>query len=324
MALFSLTILLLVVMAMAVLVGRYPEPGIMSPGLLRADALAQRLVFELRLPRIVAAAMLGAGLSAAGVVMQMIFANPLVEPGLVGVSQGAAFGAALAIVSFGPRPVVVQLSAVIFAVVGLGLTYWIARHVRFGGWILRLVLSGIAVSAFLSSGVGIVKFFADPLNQLPEITFWMLGGLWNVTWQGVIRIALPVVIGIGFVYLRRYRLNVLSLQDRVCFSLGTRPDGERLLMLIAATLVTAAVISMAGIIGWVGLLVPHAARRLFRSDALVAMPASILLGAVFVVVADTLGRTLLAGEIPLGIITSLVGASGFVVLLMTHNVRMER
>lgn len=256
--------------------------------------------------------------------MQMLFANPLVEPGLVGVSQGAAFGAALAIVTLGNRPVTIQLSAAIFALAGLVLTYRIARRLRFGGWVLRLVLSGIAVSALLSSGVGIIKYLADPLDQLPEITFWMLGGLWNVTWSQTGRLAVPVTAGILYVYLRRYRLNVLSLQDRVSFSLGARPDRERLFLLVAATLAVAAVISVAGIIGWVGLLVPHGARRLFRADAMIALPASILLGAIFTVAADTAGRTLVAGEIPLGVITSLVGASGFIVLLMTHNVRMER
>ncbi len=319
-----MVLLLLLVIAVAALVGRYPRPGVMAPGLLRTDSLALRLVVDLRLPRIAAAVMLGAGLAAAGVVMQMIFANPLVEPGLVGVSQGAAFGAALAIVLAGTRPAVVQLSAAVFALAGLFLTYRIARRLRFGGWILRLVLSGIAVSALLSSGVGIIKFFADPLDQLPEITFWMLGGLWNVTWNEVSRITAPVVLGVGYVYFRRYRLNILSLQDRVAFSLGARPDRERLLLLLAATVATASVISVAGMIGWVGLLVPHAARRLFRADALVAMPASILLGAIFTVIADTAGRSLVAGEIPLGVITSLVGATGFIALLLTHNVRMER
>lgn len=319
-----MSLLLLLVMVTAILTGRYPRPGIIAPGLLGSDPLALRLVLELRLPRVIAAAMLGATLAAAGVVMQMIFANPLVEPGLIGVSQGAAFGAALAIVLGGNRPLVVQVSAAFFALAGLTLAYRIARRLRFGGWILRLVLSGIAVSALLSAGVGIIKFLADPLDQLPEITFWMLGGLWNVTWREVARIAVPVTVGLGIVYLRRYRLNVLSLQDRVSFSLGARPNRERLLLLGSATIATAAVISVAGIIGWVGLLVPHSARRIFRADALIAMPASILLGAAFVVIADTLSRTLVAGEIPLGIITSLVGAAGFIVLLMTHNVRMER
>lgn len=319
-----MVVLLLLVMAIAVLTGRYPRPGVMSPLLPGNDPLALRLVLELRLPRVIGAALLGAALAGAGVVMQMIFANPLVEPGLVGVSQGAALGAALAIVLFGNNPVAVQTSAALFALLGLALTYRIARRLRFGGWILRLVLAGIAVSALLSSGVGIIKFFADPLSQLPEITFWMLGGLWNVSWREISHIAAPVILGIGFVYLRRYRLNILSLQDRVSFSLGASPNRERLLLLVAATVATAAVISVAGIIGWVGLLVPHAARRIFRADALIALPASILLGATFVVIADTLARTLVAGEIPLGIITSLVGAAGFIALLVTHNVRMER
>ena len=309
---------------MAVMIGRYPRPGFMDPSLLTTDPLAVRLVLELRLPRVLSAALLGGTLAAAGLVLQMIFANPLVEPGLIGVSQGAAFGAALAIVFFGNRPLLLQASAALFAVTGLFLAYRIARRLRFGGWILRLVLSGIAVSALFSSAVGILKYLADPLDQLPEITFWMLGGLWNSSWQSLGRVAPAALIGIAIVYLRRYRLNVLSLQDRVSFSLGARPDRERLLLLTAATVATAAVISQAGIIGWVGLIVPHSARRLFRADALVAMPGSILLGAIFVVVADTLARTLVAGEIPLGVITSLVGATAFIALLMTHNIRMER
>lgn len=312
------------VIAVAVMVGRYPRPGFMPPSLLTTDPLAVRLVLELRLPRVLSAALLGGTLAAAGLVLQMLFANPLVEPGLIGVSQGAAFGAALAIVVFGTHPLLLQGSAAVFAVTGLFLAYRIARRLRFGGWILRLVLSGIAVSALFSSAVGILKYLADPLDQLPEITFWMLGGLWNSSWQSLVRVAPAALAGITIVYLRRYRLNVLSLQDRVSFSLGARPDRERLLLLTAATVATAAVISQAGIIGWVGLIVPHSARRLFRADALVAMPAAILLGAIFVVIADTLARTLVAGEIPLGVITSLVGAGVFIALLMTHNIRMER
>ncbi|SIQ54486.1 iron complex transport system permease protein [Alkalispirochaeta americana] len=311
-------------MVAASLVGRYPQPGFMNPLLLRDDPLAVRLVLELRLPRIIAAALLGSSLAAAGVVMQMLFANPLVEPGLVGVSQGAAFGAALAIILVGHNPAAIQGSAALCALGALALTYQIARRLRFGGWILRLVLSGIAVSALFSAGVGAIKYLADPLEDLPEITFWMLGGLWNVSWQEVFRIAPAAILGITIAFLRRYRLNLLSLQDRVAFSLGARPDRERLALLIAATVAAASVISIAGIVGWVGLIVPHSARRLFRADALVALPAAILLGAIFVVVADTLCRTLVAGEIPLGIVTSLVGASAFIVLLLTHNIRMER
>jgi iron complex transport system permease protein len=313
-----------IVAGIAILIGRYPQPGITPLERILTDPLAQRLVWELRVPRVLIALLLGATLGAAGLVLQMLFANPLVEPGLIGVSQGAAFGAAAVIVFVGNRPVILQISAAFWALAGLLVAYQIARRLRFGGWILRLVLSGIAVSALFSSAVGILKYMADPLDQLPEITFWMLGGLWNSSWPGLFRIAPATIIGLTIVYLRRYRLNVLSLQDRISFSLGARPDQERLVLLIAATVATAAVISQAGIIGWVGLIVPHSARRLFRADALVALPAAAMIGSIFTILADTAARTLVAGEIPLGIITSLVGAMVFIALLVSHNIRLER
>jgi len=194
---------------------------------------------------------------------------------------------------------------------------------------LFISLEGMLIGLFLSGDLFNVYVLME-LNTLVIVTLIMYKRDKQTIYDGMIYIMINLVsmafflLGVGFVHLRRYRLNILSLQDRVSFSLGARPDRERLVLLVAATLATAAVISVAGIIGWVGLLVPHGARRLFRADALVAMPAAILLGAIFVVIADTLGRSLVAGEIPLGVITSLVGASGFIALLMTHNVRMER
>lgn len=313
-----------IVVGASLLLGRYPEPGFLPIARILDDPLALRLLLELRLPRTIAAVLLGAALAASGVVMQMLFANPLVEPGLVGVAQGAALGAALTIVLTTGGAWAIQAGAAAGALVGLTAAYQIARRLRFGGWILRLVLSGIAVSALLSSAVGLVKFAADPLEQLPTITFWMLGGLWNVGWDVLLPI-LPVVLGaLVILFLGRWRLNVLSLQDRVSFSLGATPSRERLVLLVSATVAVAAVISVAGIIGWVGLIVPHAARRLFGADAGVALPAAALLGVIFVVPADAFARTVTAGEIPLGIVTSLVGATAFLALMMTNNVRIER
>lgn len=312
------------VVAASLLLGRYPEPGFLPIARILDDPLALRLLLELRLPRTIAAILLGAALAASGVVMQMLFANPLVEPGLVGVAQGAALGAALTIVLTNGGAWAIQAGAAAGALVGLTAAYQIARRLHFGGWILRLVLSGIAVSALLSSGVGVVKFVADPLEQLPTITFWMLGGLWNVGWDVLLPI-LPVVLGaLVILYFGRWRLNVLSLQDRVSFSLGATPSRERLVLLVAATVAVAAVISVAGIIGWVGLIVPHAARRLFGADAGVALPAAALLGVIFVVPADAFARTVTVGEIPLGIVTSFLGATAFLALMMTNNVRIER
>lgn len=319
-----LALLLAAVSGVALLAGRYPRPGFLTPAVLRSDPLAMNLLLYLRLPRLITAVLLGAGLGAAGAVMQMLFANPLVEPGLIGVSQGAGFGAVLAITVGARAPWQIQGIATVSALLGMAVAYRIARNLRFGGWILRLILSGIAVSALFSAGIGLLKFIADPLNELPEITFWLLGGIWNINWSGVVRIAPGVVLGLGVLLAGRWRLNVLTLHDRVSFSLGANPSRERLIFLTAATLPVAILVASAGIISWVGLLVPHAARRLFRADAAVAVPASMLLGAIFVVLADTVARTIAAGEIPLGIVTALLGALAFVYLLLTHNIRMTR
>jgi iron complex transport system permease protein len=270
------------------------------------------------------AALVGAALAAGGVVMQTLFANPLVEPGIVGVSQGAALGAGAAILAVGASPVLVQGAAALGGIAGIALTYWIARRVRFGGWILRLVLSGIAVSAILSAGVGLIQFVADPLTELPAITFWLLGGLWSAGWSELARVAPPALAALLIVYGGRWRLNVLSLHDRVSFTLGAAPTRERLIFLGAATIAVSAVVSVAGIVSWVGLLVPHAARRLYRADTAVSLPAAALLGAIFVVLTDTVARTVLAGEIPLGVLTAFLGAGGFIALLTTNNVWVRR
>jgi ABC-type Fe3+-siderophore transport system, permease component len=296
----------------------------MWPGRLASDEMAARVVWGLRLPRLLAAAMLGASLASAGMVFQMLFANPLVEPGFLGVSQGAAFGACLGIVFLGGSQLAVQLFAALFAFLGLGLSYFIARRARYGGWVLRLVLAGIAVSALFSAGVGALKYVADPLRQLPDITFWLLGGLSSATWPQV-RIVAPVfALAMAIMVAMRWRLNVLSLDEATAFSLGAAPGRERGILLLAAVAATASVVSVAGMISWVGLIVPHIARRLFGADARRALPASALAGALFAILCDDVARTALPGEIPLGILTSLVGATAFILILMSRNVRSSR
>ncbi len=293
----------------------------MSPTLLQSDPMAKTLLLNLRAPRVLAGLMLGVSLGAAGSVFQMIFANPLVEPGFLGVSQGAAFGAALSIIVFPASFVLIQLSAALCALAGLAVSYTLARHFHFGGWILRLILAGIAVSALFSSGIGVLKFVADPMSELPEITFWMLGGLWSVTWSQV-QVILPVfIVGTALLFSFRWRLNLLSMDDRTAFSVGMAPVRERLLLLTAATAVTAAVISVSGIVGWVGLIVPHIARRIFGSDARHALPAGMLIGGIYIILCDTAARTVMEGEIPLGVLTSMLGAGLFVILLSKPHVK---
>lgn len=323
-ALAGLAMLLAVVFVFSVFVGRYPAPGWIPLERLASDELAQRLVLNLRLPRLLTGMLLGMSLSAAGAIFQTIFGNPLVEPGFLGVSQGASFGAAFCIVFLASSAWAVQTAAALFAFLGLGLSYLLARRVRYGGWVLRLVLAGIAVSALFSSGLGILKYVADPLSQLPEITFWLLGGLWSITWRQFLTILPAVAVGLLVAYRMRWRLNLLSLSDETAFSLGATPGRERTLVLVAAVLATSAVISVAGMVGWVGLIMPHIARRLFGADSRYTLPASMLIGAVFTLLCDDLARTLLPGEIPLGILTSLIGAAVFIFLMVRQKIPVQR
>lgn len=320
-------VLLLIVGAAAgtsLFVGRYPRPVWLPPGVLRDDPLAAQLVWNLRLPRLLAALLLGAALSASGFTLQMLFRNPLVEPGFLGVSQGAAFGAALSILYISRSALGIQTTAVACALAGLAFTHFLARQLRYSGWILRMVLAGIAVSALFSAGVGMLKYLADPLTQLPEITFWLLGGLWSTRWQNLLLILPLSLVSLTVLFLARWRLNVLALEEETAFSLGAAPGRERLVLLLASVGATAAVVSLAGTVGWVGLIVPHLARQFFSADARYALPASLLLGSLFVLLCDILARTLSSGEIPLGILTSLFGAAGFLLLMTRRRIEVER
>jgi iron complex transport system permease protein len=309
---------------LSLLVGRYPTPGFMSWSRLTGDELAGRLVWNLRLPRLLTALLLGMTLSAAGMVFQVLFGNPLVEPGFLGVSQGASFGAALAIVVLGGTALQTQVSAAVFSLGGLGFSYLLAHRLRYGGWVLRLVLAGIAVSAFFSAGLGMLKYMADPLRQLPEITFWLLGGLASITWEKLLTVLPVTLVGLLLLLLYRWRLNILALNEETAFSLGAAPGRERWLLIFAAVLPTAALISISGMIGWVGLIMPHIARRLFHADTRLSLPATMLLGGIFTMLCDDLARTLMAGEIPLGILTSLFGALIFLGLMMFQRSKVKQ
>jgi iron complex transport system permease protein len=322
--LFWLAVLLLVTLAISFFLGRYPTPGFISISRIQEDTLAQRLVLNLRVPRILTAMLLGASLAAAGGVFQMIFSNPLVDPGFLGVSQGASFGAAFCIVFLGGSLWAIEGTAALFACLALALSYLLARRVKYGGWVLRLVLAGIAVSALFSAGLGIIKYMADPLSQLQEITFWLLGGLYSITWKQFLIILPVVVVCLYVIYRMRWRLNLLSLSDETAFSLGIAPGRERALLLIVSVAATAAVVSVAGMVGWIGLIMPHISRRLFGADARYMIPASMLIGATFAILCDDLARILLAGEIPLGIITSLIGASVFIYLMVRQKLPVRK
>jgi iron complex transport system permease protein len=313
--------ILVAAMCVALLLGRYPRPGLTSPLSLATDPLALSIFLRLRLPRVLMAVVLGMALGTSGAVFQLMFSNPLVEPGFLGVSQGAAFGAAAAIVLFGGSLPAIQASSALCGILGLGLAYQLAHRIRFGGWILRLILSGLAVSALFTAGIGVIKYTADPLTQLPEITFWLLGGLSHISWGELISVSPAASAGLVLLLLFRWRVNLLTLSDETSFALGSPPERIRLVLILAATVSVAAVISVSGIILWLGLIVPHLARRIFGADGRFSLPGSLLIGAIFALLCDTLARMLLPGEIPLGIMSSLLGAILFAIVLTRPGFR---
>lgn len=316
--------LLLLAAVLALFVGRYPKPGFLNPAVLGSDPLAGQIVLNSRLPRILGALLLGMVLGGAGASLQAIFGNPLVDAGFLGVSQGAAFGAALALVLGLRATAAVSLLAFAMAVAGLGLSLWLAERFRYGGQILRLILAGLAVSAFFSSLLAMMKYVADPLSQLPDIVFWTMGSLVPMGWARLESSAPIALLSVLLMVLMRWRVNLLSLDDAVSHGLGMRPAVERRFASLAAAAGVGIMTSVCGVVGWVGLVVPQLVRALDGPDSRKVVPDSMLGGALFVLISDTIARTLSAGEIPLGIITSLLGALCFAILLTTRRVELAR
>jgi iron complex transport system permease protein len=271
------------------------------------------LVLRVRLPRLLAAALVGTNLAVSGAAFQGIFRNPLVESRILGVSAGAGLGAALAMV-LRSGPAGIQTLA--FAGGLLAAALAILLGTAFGGGILVLVLSGVLVNSFFSSLVSLVKYFADPYVQLPGITFWLMGGLSAVRWAEILPLALASVIGLGGLLLLRWRLNLLTLSEAEAQALGLPVKRLRFLTVALGTLLTAASVSVSGVVGWVGLIVPHAARALVGPDHLFLIPASAGLGAAVLLIFDDIARTALPTEIPLDILTGLIGVPVFFLLFM--------
>lgn len=284
----------------------------------QAGSDAAIVVWKLRLPRIGAGLLVGAALSAAGAAYQGMFRNPLVSPDILGVSAGAGLGAALAIYLGLPLPAI-QGIAFGGGLVAVSVVYFVADRVRRHDPVLVLVLAGVAVGTLFSAGISLVKVLADPSVQLPSITFWLLGGL-NAVTPGDLAFAVPpLIIGLTPLLLARWQINLLSLSDEEATALGVNVARLRLVLVASATLMTAAAVAIAGIIGWVGLVIPHAARLLVGPEFSRLLPASLLLGGAFLVLADTLARSATSLELPLGILTALVGAPAFLYLLASSG-----
>lgn len=312
----------LVLIVTAALVGAYPLGGGEAiAGLWAAltggavpDRQSMTVLLSIRLPRIAAALVLGGCLAAAGAVYQQIFRNPLVSPDILGVSGGAGLGAALGIFLslsvFG-----IQALAFLGGLGAVALVMLIASAVRRQDSVLVLVLSGIVIGALTGSLTSLLKVLADPYDQLPAITFWLLGSLAAVNLDDVAA-ALPVaLLALVPLITLQWKVDILSMGDEEARALGVDAGRVRLVLIASATLMTASVVSFAGVVGWVGLIIPHFARMLVGPGFVRLLPAAILIGSAFLLAVDTLARTVSATEVPLGIITSLIGAPIFVVLL---------
>jgi iron complex transport system permease protein len=282
------------------------------------DRSAALVIGQIRGPRVATAMIVGASLSAAGAAYQSLFRNPLVSPDILGVSSGAAFGAVLGI--FLSLPVVaIQGMALAGGLAAVAIVYLAATRIRSHDTILVMVLMGIVIGALLGSGVSLIKVLADPYNQLPAITFWLLGSLSSVNRADFLSILPAFVLGMVPLALMHWRVNVMSLGEEEARALGVDTRLVRLAIVSGATLMTAAAVSVSGIVGWVGLVVPHLARLLVGPSFGRLLGTAMLLGAAFLLFVDTLARTLGPTEVPLGVLTAAVGAPVFVWLLATSR-----
>ena len=275
--------------------------------------LLANILLDIRLPRIMAAILIGSALSVSGTAFQALFINPLVSPGLLGVLAGASFGAALGMI-FSQSWFIVQCSTLLFGFAAVAIAVTIARIFR-GTSIIMLVLGGIISGAFFTASLSIVKYTADPSNQLPAIVYWLMGNLSAVDGQTIALISLPMLVGILILIINGGRLNVMSMGEEEARALGIHVGRVRITVIFLATLISALTVVIGGIIGWVGLIIPHICRMLVGPDNRFLLPAAALTGAIYLLVVDNVSRLLFTFEIPTGIVTSLIGIPFFVLVL---------
>ena len=266
-------------------------------------------VWNIRLPRVILSVLVGACLAAAGAAYQGVFQNPMASPDILGASAGAGFGAALAIL-LGASSMWVTISAFAASLLTVALVFTVSRHAR-GERMLGLVLAGIMISSLFQSGTSFLKLVADPNNQLPQITYWLMGSLSGAKWADICFVLIPMFCGLIPLLLLRWQLNVITMGDDEARAMGVNPQRIRFWIAICSTLVTASAVSVSGMIGWVGLVIPHMMRRFVGSDYRFLMPASMLGGGTFLLVVDNVSRNVTTSGIPIGILTAFIGAPFF-------------
>jgi len=323
-----LLLLLAACMLLSFRLGRYPISSRELFGMLFSrvmeiepfwSAQMETILWNIRLPRILLACMVGACLSGAGAAYQGIFHNPMASPDVLGASAGASFGAALAIL-LGASHGGIVCAAFAGSLLCIALVWMIGRMSR-GKQVLSLILAGMMVSSLFQAGTSCVKLVADPGNQLPEITYWLMGSLSGARMSDIAFALIPMTAGMVPLLLLRWQLNILTLGDDEARTLGVNAGAVRLVVIVASTLLTASAVAVSGTIGWIGLVVPHLVRRLTGNDYHYLMPASVAGGALFLLLVDNVSRNLLATEIPLGILTAFVGAPFFLWLIVRKGER---
>ena len=326
-AILLMAVILVACILLSFLFGRYPVPfrelcGILTDKFLSIFGLGiepfwtdamQAAVWNVRLPRVLMSVLVGACLSAAGAAYQGVFQNPMAAPDVLGASAGAGFGAALAIY-VGLSSMNITLAAFGMSLLTVALVFWVSRHAK-GERVLGLVLAGIMVSSLFQAGTSFIKLAADPTNKLLEITYWLMGSLSGAKWSELGFVIWPMLLGLVPLFLLRWRLNVLAMGDDEARAMGVDAGRLRIWLIIAATLVTAASVSVSGMIGWVGLVIPHMVRRICGSDYRWLMPCSMLGGGTFLLIVDNVSRNVTTSGMPIGILTAFIGAPFFLWLI---------
>ncbi|SUA52438.1 Probable ABC transporter permease protein HI_1471 [Oligella ureolytica] len=320
-----LVMLLLLAAFVGLVAGRYnisyPEVfSILYRGVLGlgSGSIQELVVLNVRLPRILLAGITGAGLAISGVALQTLFRNPLVSPKVLGLSSGSALGGTLAILIGISGPMLMG-ATFITAFGALFLVVFISNVA--GRTLMTIVLAGIVIDALFAAGVSLVQFVADPEDSLPAIVFWLMGSFATASWNKVALTSIPLIVGIFLLNQMRFRIAVLAMGDDEAQAFGIKVKQSRLMVFGLVSLVIGTCVTASGVVGWVGLVIPHMARLLVGEDQFKLYPTTIILGATFMIFIDTLARSLVAAEIPLGVLTALIGAPVFVYLLCTRKRR---
>lgn len=318
----ALVVLPIIVFLISICLGRYAiSPGtgfsILISRILPIEptwtTIEESVIIQIRLPRVLLAMLVGSGLAVAGASFQGLFRNPLVSPDILGVSAGAGFGACLGILISGDT-ILVQSLAFGFGILAVVGAYMIGK-LKTGTSLLMLVLAGVIIGAFFSALIGLTKYVADPEEQLPTIVYWLMGSMASASYKDLLWGAPPILIGSLILFLLRWRINILSLGEEEAQSLGVNTQWLRWLVIIAATVITASAVSLCGIVGWIGLIIPHIGRMLVGPNHKVLLPACVSIGAFSLLIIDDVARAATAAEIPLSILTAIIGAPFFAYLL---------